>query len=171
MDATLVRAARSGSRGAFARLVERHQRGLRAFLRRIAGPDADDIAQDALVTAWTSLDRLRDPDGFRSWLYGIAWRRAQALARSGARAARRDRDWLDATELDRGTALAAEDRLALEAAMAALAPDQRAAVALCLAEGWTHAEAAAALDLPLGTIKSHVARGRDRLLAALGDRP
>jgi RNA polymerase sigma-70 factor (ECF subfamily) len=61
--------------------------------------------------------------------------------------------------------------MALEAAMAQLPPDQRAAVALCLAQGWTHAEAAEALDLPLGTIKSHVARGRDKLLSVLGDQP
>lgn len=55
--------------------------------------------------------------------------------------------------------------------MAELPDDQRAAVALCLAEGWSHPEAADVLGLPLGTIKSHVARGRDKLLAALGDKP
>ena len=63
--------------------------------------------------------------------------------------------------------MAAEDRLGLEQALADLSPDQKAAVVLCLGEGWTHGEAAAALGLPLGTVKSHVARGRDRLLAAL----
>ena len=44
----------------------------------------------------------------------------------------------------------------------------RACVALCLADGWSHAETALALGLPLGTVKSHVARGRARLLKALG---
>ena len=43
--------------------------------------------------------------------------------------------------------------------------------ALCMAQGWSHGEAADALGLPLGTIKSHVARGRDKLLAVLGDQP
>ena len=50
----------------------------------------------------------------------------------------------------------------------ALPADVRACVALCLADGWSHAEAAQALGLPLGTVKSHVSRGRARLLVALG---
>lgn len=170
MDAPLVRAARAGSQAAFGRLVERHQRGLRAFLRRAAGAEADDVAQEAFVTAWTNLNRLRDDEGFRPWLYGIAWRRALTLTRSAARSARRDHDWTRERDGE-GGGLAAEDRLALEAAMATLAPDQRAAVTLCLADGWTHGEAADALGLPLGTIKSHVARGRDKLLSVLGDKP
>lgn len=171
MDAPLVRAARAGSQAAFGRLVERHQQGLRAFLRRAAGADADDVAQEAFVTAWATLGRLRDDGGFRSWLYGIAWRKALTLIRSAARSARRDHDWTRERDGDRAAGLAAEDRLALEAAIATLAPDQRAAVTLCLANGWSHGEAADALGLPLGTIKSHVARGRDKLLSVLGDKP
>ena len=57
---------------------------------------------------------------------------------------------------------------ALNAALAELPPDQRACVALCLAGDFSHAEAAEALDMPLGTVKSHVTRGRARLLQALG---
>ena len=60
-------------------------------------------------------------------------------------------------------------RLSLDRALTDLGPEQRAAVQLCLAEGWTHPEAAQALGLPLGTIKSHMARGRARLLAELGE--
>jgi RNA polymerase sigma-70 factor (ECF subfamily) len=56
----------------------------------------------------------------------------------------------------------------MAAAMADLPPDVRACVALCLADGWSNTEASVALDLPLGTVKSHVARGRARLLKALG---
>ena len=66
--------------------------------------------------------------------------------------------------------MAPADRIALDRALAALAPAERACVALCLAQDWSHAEASAALGLPLGTVKSHVARGRARLLAALGGR-
>lgn len=170
MEAPLVRAARAGSQAAFGRLVERHQQGLRRFLRRTAGADADDVAQEAFVTAWSSLSRLRDDDGFRPWLYGIAWRKSLSLQRSAARSARRDQQWtLD--QDGQGDGLDPADRLALEAAMAGLPADQRAAVALCLAQGWSHGEAAEALGLPLGTIKSHVARGRDKLLSVLGDQP
>ena len=58
--------------------------------------------------------------------------------------------------------------MTLERAMGDLPLEQRACVALCLAGEFSHAEAADALKLPLGTVKSHVARGRARLLQALG---
>ena len=60
------------------------------------------------------------------------------------------------------------DKVALDRAMAELPLEQRAAVALCLAGDFSHAEAAEVLALPLGTVKSHVTRGRARLLQALG---
>lgn len=168
MDAELVRAARTGSDAAFARLVERHQAPVRAFLRRLLGrnwDEADDLAQDVFVAAWGSLGRLKDAAGFRSWLLGIAWRKAQDRMRSGLRSQARDRTWMDETAPCGG--ISEEDRLALADAMAELPTDQRACVALCLADGWSHAEAAEVLGLPLGTVKSHVTRGRARLLAVL----
>lgn len=168
MDAELVRAARTGSDAAFARLVERHQAPVRAFLRRLLGrnwDEADDLAQDVFVAAWGSLGRLKDAAGFRSWLLGIAWRKAQDRMRSGLRSQARDRAWMDETAPSGG--ISEEDRLALADAMAELPADQRACVALCLADGWSHSEAAEALGIPLGTVKSHVTRGRARLLAVL----
>lgn len=168
VDAGLVAAARAGSDAAFARLVERHQAPVRAFLRRLLGrnwDEADDLAQDVFVTAWGSLGRLKDPAGLRSWLFGIAWRKGQDRIRSGLRSQARDRSWLDETAPSGG--IPEEDRLALADAMAGLPADQRACVALCLADGWSHSEAAEALGLTLGTVKSHVTRGRARLLAVL----
>ena len=64
-----------------------------------------------------------------------------------------------------------EDRLALAAAIAGLPLAQRAAAALCLAEDYSHSEAAEILGLPLGTLKSHVARARAKLLSVLEMRP
>ncbi|PZO06249.1 MAG: RNA polymerase subunit sigma-70 [Alphaproteobacteria bacterium] len=168
-DADLVRAARAGSDAAFGRLVERHQSVVRGFLRRTLGvswAEADDVAQETFLAAWQSLRALKDPAGVRSWLLGIAWRRAQDRLRSARRAAERDRSWLEAIVLPEG--VSHDDRLALASALGALPPDQRACVALCLAEGLSHVEAAEALDMPLGTVKSHVLRGRTRLLSALG---
>jgi RNA polymerase sigma-70 factor (ECF subfamily) len=169
MDAPLVRAARSGSQSAFARLVATHERSLRGFLRKSGFGDADDIAQEALLAAWSSLDRLRDDDGFRAWLFGIAWRKALDHNRAARRSARRDQAWSEdqAGEVTREADPA--DRMALQAALSDLAPDQRACVTLCLGQGWSHGEAAEVLNLPLGTVKSHVNRGRERLLAVLGD--
>lgn len=168
-DAALVARALAGSDAAFGRLVERHQAAVRAFLRRVMGAartEADDVAQDAFVSAWSSLRSLRDPAGFRAWLCGIAWRKAQDRLRSTRRAAVRDAAWLQTVETPPG--VDPRERAALTAALADLPPDVRACVALCLADGWSNVEAAAALGLPLGTVKSHIARGRARLLSALG---
>ena len=168
-DADLARAARAGSDAAFGQLVERHQAVVRGFLRRTLGggwAEADDVAQETFLAAWQSLGSLKDPANVCSWVLGIAWRRAQDRLRSARRAAERDRSWLDDIVLPRG--VSHEDRMALASALGVLAPDQRACVALCLAEGFSNAEAAVVLNLPLGTVKSHVARGRARLLEALG---
>lgn len=127
--------------------------------------DADDVAQDVFLHAWQRLDAVRDADRFKYWLIGIAWRRAQDHIRSNQRRARRDNDWLQSMSLPDG--VNQDDRLAMDRAMQLLAPDARACVVLSLAEGWTHSEIAVSLGIPLGTVKSHVARGRERLLTAL----
>ncbi|MBX9801796.1 MAG: RNA polymerase sigma factor [Caulobacteraceae bacterium] len=168
-DAELVSRALSGSDAAFSRLVERHQAAVRGFLRRMLGggwAEADDVAQEAFLAAWQSLRSLKEPAGVRAWLCGIAWRKAQDRIRSARRGAVRDNLWLETVETPAG--VAAEDRMSVAAAMAELPADVRACVALCLADGWSHGEASMALGLPLGTVKSHVARGRARLLKALG---
>lgn len=166
----LIAAARRGDTRAFAGLVAANQQSVRAFLRRYSGDgvDADDIAQEAFVTAWARLDRFDGRSSFRSWVIGIGYRLARDARRARTRAAARDSSWLDHNAAVSGADAPAEDLLALANAMAALPEAQRAAVALCLGEGFSHAEAAIALKLPLGTVKSHVARGRERLLRALG---
>lgn len=168
-DAELARAARDGSDAAFARIVARHQGAVRSFLRRVCAggwEDADDLAQEVFLAAWANLGRLRELSGLRAWLLGIAWRKAQDRIRRGVRTAARETAWSQQVVSPLG--ISAEDRIALAQAMAGLSPVVRACVALCVADGWSHAEAAQALSLPIGTVKSHVARGRARLLAALG---
>ena len=168
-DEELVARARAGSDMAFSRLVERHQSAVRGFLRRLLGggwAEADDVAQETFLAGWRALRTLKEPAGFRAWLCGIAWRKAQDRMRSSRRSAARDRLWLETIVSPVG--VSPEDRLSAASAMAGLPPDVRACIALCLADGWSHGEAAMALGLPPGTVKSHVARGRARLLSALG---
>jgi len=166
-EAALVAAAAAGDGPAFARLVTRHQGAVRGFLRRLAGnhADADDLAQETFVTAWMRLGAFRAGESFRAWLCGVAWRKWLARTRSEGRRLRRERA---AAEPAPACPSHPDHRLDAAAALAVLAPEQRAAVALCLAAEFSHAEVAAALGLPLGTVKSHVARGRKRLLEVLG---
>lgn len=172
-DATLVAQALEGSDRAFNLLIDRHERAVRGFLRRLMAnaADAEDIAQETFLAAWQGLRGYRGGSSLRSWLCAIAWRKARTAQRSWFRRRTREAEYHDAAlELGVGQA-PAEDLLAVRNALLALPIDQRAAVALCLADGFSHAEAAQALGAPLGTVKSHVARGKTRLLKALSEIP
>jgi RNA polymerase sigma factor (sigma-70 family) len=168
LDAGLVEAARRGSDAAFERIVARHQQSVRAFLRRLGDDvaDADDLAQETFLAAWSAMGRYRGQSSLRAWLCGVAYRKHLDRYRSNARARARETRFAETGEAFT-TPDMASDRLDLARAMAGLPVEQRAAVSLCLAADFSHAEAAAALELPLGTVKSHVARGRARLLQAL----
>ena len=121
------------------------------------------------MTAWRKLSRFEGRSSFRSWVSGIGFRIARDAKRAHGRAQTRDSDWLSEQDnVEEGAPL--EDRIAVTRAMAELPDEQRAVVALCLGEGFSHSEAAEILKLPLGTVKSHVTRGRERLLRALETR-
>jgi RNA polymerase sigma-70 factor (ECF subfamily) len=124
-DARLVREAQAGSPAAFSRLVDRHQQALRAFLRRACGDWAlaDDLAQEALLTAWTRLDRIDPHANVRAWLCGIGYNKCLTALRSDRRARAREAGWRSAEQTTPG--LAPSDRLALERAMAGLPLEQR----------------------------------------------
>lgn len=168
LDEELVKAAQGGSTEAFSRLVERHQQALRAFLRRACGDwaAADDLAQETFLAAWTRIGRLKAGASVRAWLCGIGYNKHLTAIRSAGRERARAQRYED--DRPPPSEAAPEDRLALEAAMSDLPAEQRACIALCLAADFSHAEAAEALDMPLGTVKNDVSRGRARLLQALG---
>jgi RNA polymerase sigma-70 factor (ECF subfamily) len=167
----LIAAARAGSTAAFGRLVDRHQPAVRGFLRRISSnrEEAEDLAQETFFAAWSRLASWRGDSDICAWLCGIAWKKARAQQRSLFRRLRRDAAYVEITSLERADEADVEDRIALAAAMSELPLERRAAVALCLGEGFSHADAASTLGLPLGTVKSHVSRGRARLLSFLGE--
>ena len=160
-------AARAGSADAFGRLVQMHQQALRAFLRRLCGnaADADDLAQETFVFAWEHIARFDPVRPFRPWLFGIGWRKYRERKRSWLRLIKRESR---ATTVETSFAPDPGVKMDLVKAAQTLPPEQRAAVLLCLGAEFTHAEAAQVLALPLGTVKSHVARGREKLAAALG---
>ncbi|MGH6949874.1 MAG: RNA polymerase sigma factor [Vitreimonas sp.] len=169
-EARLVGLARKGDMRAFGQLVDAHQAAVRAFLRRLVGAyaDADDLAQETFARAWEVLDRYDGSSRLRTFICGVAfqyWRRAR---RAQSRRQAREDAYAELADTETEPPRRAAQRLALRRAMDDLPEDQRAVLALCLGQEFTHAEAAEALGLPLGTVKSHVTRGRARLQAALG---
>jgi len=163
-----VQGAQAGSARDFGQLVRLHQQALRAFLRRLSGnhADADDLAQETFVFAWEHIARFDAGRSLKPWLFGIAWRKYRERKRGWLRLFRRERRLAEETE----TIIRSDPGLKLDlaAALATLPAEQRAAILLCLMEQMTHEEAAAALALPLGTVKSHISRGREKLGLALG---
>lgn len=173
-DAELVRRViESDDREAFADLVERHQSGLRRSLRRFVRQDAalaDDLAQECFLLAYRQLETFRGDSSFRTWLFRIGYRLFLSLIRSRAPTAEALEDTPDIADdrHDPGSVANAfmQD---FNQALAELAPEQARAVHLSLEHGFTHAEIAVIMSIPLGTAKSHVLRGRARLQAQLAD--
>ena len=162
----LAQAARDDA--AFAELVRRHQAKLRAFLLRLSGDAAivDDMAQMSLIKAHRAVGDFRGGGSFRSWLFAIAYREFLQQRRRDA-AQERIVEAAATAEPTCDTAPATDLSLDLKSALAQLPEKERASLLLCDAAGFTHAEAAAALGAPLGSIKSWVARGRERMRALL----
>lgn len=168
-DEALAAAAARGDAAAFETLVRRHERVVRGFLARLApgGGRSDDLAQETFLTAWSKAASFSGAGRYRGWLMRIAWstflmdvrqrgRRLPAYAGSG--------------EIPEQAAQGDVERdLIVEDALGRLGEADRAAVVLCLVLGHSHSEAAEILDMPLGTLKTRVARGSAQLLRLLGD--
>lgn len=120
---------------------------------------ADDLAQICFLKAYEQRKTLRDAKSVKSWLFQIAYRSFVDHHRKEARR----RGLADGRIEDEIPQAPAGLKMDIEAAMNTLSPECRAVVILCLAHGMSHSEASVATNLPLGTIKSHVNRGKTKL--------
>lgn len=145
---------------------------MRTFLRGLLGSpsDADDIAQETFLAVWTRAGSFHGHGNVRSWLLSIAWRKAKGSQRQWFRAAQRDTTYHGTFSRSEAQEPPSEDRIALREALLSLPFGQRAAVVLCLGSDYSHAQVAEMLGIPLGTIKSYVLRGREKLRGILGDK-
>jgi RNA polymerase sigma factor (sigma-70 family) len=162
-DADLVRRARGGDRDAFAALVERHHATLLRCCRRMVGESAHDAAQDAVVTAMLSLDRLRDDERFGAWLVGIGLNACRTILRERPPLAHPDGSSPDPVELVAQREVA---RL-VRAAIAELPRGQREAVTLFYLAGLTQAESAEHLGIAPGAVKTRLHKARATLRVRL----
>ena len=162
-EAELVRRAQLGSAAAFERLVRERGPGLHRYLRLELrdGADVNDVFQETLAAAWGGLPRLRDPERFWAWLVGIASNKVADALRGRARAGT---NAVDAEHVapDHSQLVEAHE------ALAALAPPFREILLLRYVVGLSEEEAAAALGIRLGTVKSRTARARTALMKELG---
>ena len=177
-DRQLVAAAQAGDRQALEALLGRHYDRVHAVCRRIAGSsrDADDAAQEAMISIVRGLPRFDGRAQFSTWVYRIATNAALDELRRRRRrpvvAAVDDEGRASDVEdpLAERTVEASVDRLSIDAALADLPDDFRIAVVLRDVGDLDYAEIAETLGVPVGTVKSRIARGRSQLAAALGNR-
>lgn len=163
-DLELCAQAVTGERAAFGELVRRHGPAVRGLLRRMGAPapEADDVAQDAFLTAFERITEFRGEGTFAAWVKRIAARLYLRRLQKERRLAELV-DAADPVPTDRD----ADGRIDLDDGLKALSPPERLCVALCFGAGLSHGEAAESLNLPLGTVKSHVKRGLDKLRTRL----
>lgn len=176
-DDDLVAAAQRGDAGAMDELLRRHYDRAHAVCRRIAGStrDADDATQEAMIRVVRNIHKFDGRSAFGTWVYRIATNTALDELRK-----RKRRPQLHAVTDDDGPREIADDvahrhiddvadRITIDAALADLPEEFKSAVVMRDVGDLDYAEIAAALDIPVGTVKSRIARGRKILVEKLGN--
>lgn len=170
-DGYLVHRAQEGYLDAYAELVNRHSLLAYRVALRILGhhQDAEDVAQDALVTAWQQLPQFRGESSFSTWLYRIVTRRAVNRINRDRRHSSTDAlaEWPDHSKQ---TDMAFERNQTADAvtdAIQALPPAQRVAVVLHHLEGLSYADVAVVTASSVPAVRSQLYRARRTLGLAL----
>jgi RNA polymerase sigma-70 factor (ECF subfamily) len=180
-DAELIaRSVVGDDRHAFAELVRRHQSSVRACLRRLTTGNhalADDLAQETFILAWRNLKAFRQEARFSTWLYRIATNCWLAHSRKRKEELLGDREESVAEDSDEAAdaadagndevSRAAALKLDLTRAMRLLTDAERAAIVQCYDNDLSHEEAAYVLGCPVGTVKTHIHRAKQKLKAAM----
>jgi RNA polymerase sigma-70 factor (ECF subfamily) len=171
MDA-LIERARRGDGDAFSDLAQRHERALYRHAARVVGPgaDAEDVVQDAFLSAWRSISSF-EGTSFRAWLFRIVTNRALDKVRARKRRAELPLEPADDDEVTWAEPAAPGPELAdlaaareavavVEDALKGVPEEQRAALLLRDVEGFAYEEIAIMTGVEIGTVKSRIHRAR-----------
>jgi RNA polymerase sigma-70 factor (ECF subfamily) len=170
-DDALIALTLSGRGDAFATLVARYERAVYhlAFRTMRETEEAKDAAQEAWIKAYRALGSFRPGAKFATWIFTICYRVCcDRLAKRKRFTGEEPPDIADPAAGPERALEAAEDASHLRAAIAALPEKYRVVITLFHLQGKQYEEIAAVLDLPLGTVKTHLFRAKDLLRAALG---
>lgn len=152
-----------GEHQAFNGLVVKYQSGVRQFLRRLTAGDhalADDIAQDVFIIAFQKLSQFKGTGSFSGWLRKLAYHRFIRVIQTGAN---KYESPCDVSWQSLQTSDSIEADILAESLMKMLEPDERMAITLNVSEGFSHSEISNITGVPLGTVKSFIARAKDKL--------
>jgi RNA polymerase sigma-70 factor (ECF subfamily) len=171
-DGALVDAARAGSSDAFGALVDRYREPVVRLAYRLThdADEAKDIAQDSFLRAYRRLPDFHPDRPFARWLFVIARNASLDAIRRRRRAtlfaAREDEFTL--SEGPEELALRNDEAVRVHAALATLPPKHRDVLELYYISGLRYREIAVALEIPIGTVKTYISRGKRRLRDQLG---
>jgi len=159
-------AVSSQDAAAFGELIQRHQSQIRNFLRKLSGDvsTADDLAQDCFLHAWNKLQTFTGRGSFIGWLLKVAYTTFLQSKRKSKRYAEILDEAGHAQDVqDKSYALPSEEVGDLDKFLAVLSEEERAIMIMSYACGLSHREIGAATDLPVGTVKSIIFRGKDKI--------
>lgn len=177
-DAQLIaRVVVQDDRHAFSELVRRHQSAVRAMLRRLTAGNhalADDLAQETFLLAYRNLRSFRQEAKFSTWLYRIATnaffahnrKRTEELLGDDTNALVEEES-NPLADVGGDHARSASLRIDMERALAVLSEGERAAIVQCYHNDLSHEEAAYVLGCPVGTVKTHILRAKQKLKTSL----
>jgi RNA polymerase sigma-70 factor, ECF subfamily len=177
-DLVLVKRVQRGDKSAFDLLVRKYQhKVVKLVLRYVRNPaEAEDIAQEAFIKAYRALPQFRGDSAFYTWMYRIAINTAKnSLASRDRSPIRYDLDLTDPEEshsvqtklqdpdTPEGMALTEEIRLIVNSAIDALPEELKTAIVLRELDGLSYEEIAAAMECPVGTVRSRIFRAREAI--------
>ena len=181
-DRRRVALASRGDMEAFTKLVRAHSSLVyRVALRMLGGKDAPDASQEVWVRVWRNMKSFRGESAFSTWLYRITVNTCLSFRQRESRRRQQQQEYGGdempyLPELPEGdaddpeaAALSAERREEIEAALGHVRAEHRAALVLRHMEGLSYAEIAEVLEVPEGTVKGWVSRGRAAMLIALAE--
>jgi RNA polymerase sigma factor (sigma-70 family) len=166
-ESVVIALACAGDSTAFGEMVKRCQNRVRSFMHRLCNRKdlAEDLAQQVFLKAWKSIGQLREPGAFHGWLHRIM----VSIWVEELRRRKLDLAELDESELVEAPRNAPGERIDLDKALAQLPLPVRLCVVLAYNDGLSHQEISDLTSLPLGTVKSNIFRGAEKMRALLSD--
>ena len=178
-EGKLIERAARGDGAAFSELMQAHEKRMYAVAFRLCGnhEDAQDCLQDAMIRVYKAISSFKGQSSFATWLYRITTNacldelRRRKTRQSTSLDGLLDTGWSPTDDLDTPErhALMSEKRREIEWAIAQLPEDMRAAVVLRDIQGFSYDEIAHMLGANVGTVKSRISRGRERLREKLSE--
>ncbi len=159
----LLRIVAADDRKAFEAILRKYQSPIRAFFRKMCGGDgelADDLSQETFLKAYRGIRSYNHQAKFLTWLYAIAKNTYFEHLRRGEKF----EEW---AEDDTAATSTTDSRLDIAKCMLQLQPEERLVLTLAYSEGLSQTEVAELLEMPLGTVKTHTLRAKEKLKALL----